>query len=231
MEKYRPSEDGKTVDLFIVSEYLGGSADNMRRDIAARGREALGKNYTEYYRKRFGELDVLSSFASTDDQLQNKLTISESYRLKQAWDEKTGNTKSLTVFADSMDQDTKLPDTIDRKAPLSLNYPMQYHHEQILELPKGWTWLGTAENESIKSTAFDYQRSMAQAEQTVSIRQSVSFNEDSVSVKNLPDFLSKMRDVRDGMNRRFVLSAPAAMNDKDRESRLKNILRDAMDSK
>jgi hypothetical protein len=231
MEKYRPSDDGKTIDLLIVSEYLGGSADNIRRDIAARGREEMGKNYAEYYRKRFGELDVLSPFATNDDQVQNKLTITESYRLKQAWDEKTGSTKSLTVYADSMDQDTKLPDTIDRKAPLSLNYPMQYRHEQILELPKGWTWLGTAENESIKSSAFDYERSMVQAEQTVSIRQSVKFNEDSVPVKNLPDFLSKMRDVRDGMNRRFVLSTPAAMRDQERDSRLKNILRDAMDSK
>lgn len=231
MEKYRPSDDGKTIDLLIVSEYLGGSADNIRRDIAARGREEMGKNYAEYYRKRFGELDVLSPFATNDDQVQNKLTITESYRLKQAWDEKTGSTKSLTVYADSMDQDTKLPDTIDRKAPLSLNYPMQYRHEHILELPKGWTWLGTAENESIKSSAFDYERSMVQAEQTVSIRQSVKFNEDSVPVKNLPDFLSKMRDVRDGMNRRFVLSTPAAMRDQERDSRLKNILRDAMDSK
>ena len=231
VEKYRPSEDGKTVDLLITSEYLGGSADNMRRDLASRGRTEMGKNYTEYYRKRFGELEVLSAFAANDNQLENKLTVVENYRLKHAWDEKTGSTKSLTVFADSMDLDTKLPDTIDRKAPLSLNYPMQYRHEQILELPKGWTWLGSAENESIKSSAFDYERSMSQADRTVAIKHSVNITEDSVSVKNLPDYLSKMRDVREGINRRFVLAPPAAAQDKERDNRLKNILRDAMDSK
>ena len=231
VEKYRPSEDGKTVDLLITSEYLGGSADNMRRDLASRGRTEIGKNYTEYYRKRFGELEVLSAFAANDNQLENKLTVVENYRLKHAWDEKTGSTKSLTVFADSMDLDTKLPDTIDRKAPLSLNYPMQYRHEQILELPKGWIWLGSAENESIKSSAFDYERSMSQADRTVAIKHSVNITEDSVSVKNLPDYLSKMRDVREGINRRFVLAPPAAAQDKERDNRLKNILRDAMDSK
>jgi hypothetical protein len=225
-EKYRPSEDGKTVDLLITSEYLGGSADSMRRDLASRGRAEMGKNYTEYYRKRFGELEVLTPFSANDNQSENKLTIIESYRLKQAWDTKTGSTKSLSVFADSMDQDTKLPDTIDRKAPLGLNFPMEYRHEQILELPKGWTWLGSAETETIKSPAFNYDRSISQAEQTVAIKQSVRFTEDSVSVKNLPDYLSKMRDVRDGISRRFVLSVPSATQDKDRDARLKNIMRD-----
>jgi len=33
------------------------------------------------------------------------------------------------------------------------------------------------------------------------------------------------------MNRRFVMSTPAAMREQERDSRLKNILRDAMDSK
>ncbi|MGH8109896.1 MAG: DUF3857 domain-containing transglutaminase family protein [Arenimonas sp.] len=230
-ERYRPSEDGKTVDLQIASEFTGGSADNIRRELASRGDVEMGKNYAEYYRKRFGDLEVLAPFTAKDDPAGNKLVITESYRLKQAWDEKTGNTKSLSVYADSMDSDTKLPGTIDRKTPLSLNYPMQYQHEQILELPTGWSWLGSAEKEVIKSSAFDYERSMAQAERTVAIRQSVRFTEDHVPIGNLPDFLSKMRDVRDGMSRRFVLSTPAAMQGKDRDARLKNILRDAMDNK
>jgi len=227
-ERYRPSADGKTIDLIITSEYIGGSADSMRRDVISRGRDEMGKSYADYYRKRYGELDLLAPFSVADDQLVNKLIITESYRLKQAWDDKSGATKSLSVFADSMDVDTKLPDTIDRKAPLALNFPMQYQQEQLFELPQGWTWLGNAESEDIKSSGFDYQRSMKQAGQTVAIKQSIRFTQDNVAIGNMPDFISKLRDVRDGMNRRFVLSLPTAAQDNDRDARLKNILRDAI---
>jgi hypothetical protein len=227
-EKYRPSVDGKTIDLSITTEYSGGSADNMRRELVSRGNTEVGKNYAEYYRKRFGELDVLLPFTASDDQATNKLTISESYRLKQAWDEKTGSAKNLTVYADSMDTDTKLPDTIDRRSPLYLNSPMQYQHEQILELPEGWTWLGTAQAESIKASGFDYQRNIAQTGKSIAIKQSIQFKEDSVPTQNLSDFLSKMREVRDGMNRRFILAMPSAVQDKERDARLKNIMRDVI---
>jgi len=124
----------------------------------------------------------------------------------------------------------KFPDTRARKARLYLNFPMQYQHEQVFELPQGWTWLGSKQNEAIKSPAFDYERSIAQNGQSVAIKQSIRFNEDHVAVANLPDFFTKMRDVRDGMSRRFILSLPAAAQDKDRDARLKNILRDVMDS-
>jgi len=227
-EKYQPSIDGKTIDLTITTEYLGGSADGMRRELVSRGNEEVGKNYTEYYRKRFGDLDVLKPFTASDDQTVNKLTIVESYRLKQAWDEKTGSTKNLTVFADSMDADTKLPDTIDRKSPLFLNAPMQYRHEQIMELPDGWTWLGSMQAENIKASGFYYQRNIAQTGKQVAIRQSIEFRQDHVSTQDLPDYLSKMREVRDGLNRRFILSMPAAVQDKERDARLKNIMRDVI---
>lgn len=228
LERYRPSVDGKTVDLTITTEYLGGSADNMRRELVSRGVTEVGKNYSEYYRKRFGDLDVLTPFNTNDDQATNKLVIVENYRLKQAWDEKSGSTKNLTVYADSMDSDTKLPDTIDRKSPLFLNSPMQYRHEQVLELPEGWTWLGSAQTEAIKASGFDYERNIAQTGKTVAIKQSIQFKQDHVSTQNLPDHLSKMREVRDGMNRRFILAMPAAVQDKERDARLKNIMRDVI---
>ncbi len=230
-EKYRPSADGKTMDLLITSEFVGSSADDVRRNIVARGREEMGRGYAEYYRKRFGELEITAPFSVADDQAKNTLIITESYRLKQPWDEKSGSTKNISVYADSMDQDTKLPETIDRQSPLYLNFPMQYQHEQILELPQGWTWQSSGETASIKTTGFDYQRVMEQRGQMVAIKHNIRFNEDHVPTEKLSDHFSKMREVRDGMNRRFVLAMPAASQEKDREARLKNILRDAMDKK
>jgi Domain of Unknown Function with PDB structure (DUF3857)/Transglutaminase-like superfamily len=225
-EKYTPSVDGKIIGLVVTTQYSGGAADNMRRELVSRGRDEIGKSYSEFYRKRFGQLDIAAPFSVNDDQANNALTFIETYHLKEAWDEKTGNTKSLSVYADSMDLDTKLPDTIDRKAPLSLNYPMHYLHEQTLELPQGWSWLSSSQNMAIKANAFNYEQAMGQTGQTVAIKHQIRFEQDHVNTAQLNDYLSKMRDVRDGMSRRFVLSMPNT--DKDRDARLKNILRDVI---
>jgi Domain of Unknown Function with PDB structure (DUF3857)/Transglutaminase-like superfamily len=230
-EKFRPSMDGKSIELLVTSEYLGGSADRMRREFVKRGREDMGRAYADYYRQRFGDLDIVAPLVVSDDQAVNKITIAEDYRLKQAWDEKTGNTKNLSIYADAMDQDTKLPGTMDRKSPIYLNSPMQYEYEHVLELPQGWTWMGSAEKQDVNTAWFNYQRSVQQNKNTVVIKQNIRFTKDYVSVDKLPDFFSNMRDVRNGMSGRFVLSAPSETQDKDRDERLKNILRDVMNNK
>ncbi|WP_460918368.1 DUF3857 domain-containing transglutaminase family protein [Pseudoxanthomonas sangjuensis] len=223
-ERYEPEADGK-VKLSIDTTYEGRSADNARRSFSGTRDDELSRRYAEYYRKRYGDLDVVRAPAISDDRDANRLVVAEQYLLKSPF-AADGRTRALEIYAESLAGAAQLPDSIERSGPVNAGMPAHYRHEVSVRLPERWTVSLLDESEDFHSDAFDYERSLAVKDRRIDVVHDLKVLHRDVPADKVATHLAELRKVRDDLSLRLPLQLPAAEQKHERDARLKALLKD-----
>ncbi|MEJ1096309.1 MULTISPECIES: DUF3857 domain-containing protein [unclassified Pseudoxanthomonas] len=223
-ERYEIPKTGSGVKLSIETVFQGEAADYARRSLASQRADELVRRYSDYYRKRFGELTVVSGAAMVDDRRANKIKVSETYLLKAPFQD-VGAAKAIDLFAESLQSVSALPSSMDRQSPLFFASPSKYSHEIKVVYPKGWQPTFVSDTSSHSSSAFDYQRKLTVGPEEVDVRYDLSVKQRELAVGETSMHINQLRMVRDDISTRlsFALSAPSS--GKEREKRIKALLR------
>jgi len=223
-ERYDVPKNGNEVKLSIETVYQGESADFARRSLTSQRADELARRYSDYYRKRFGELSVVSGAAMEDDRQANRIKLNETYLLKAPFQD-VGAAKAIDLFAESLQSVATLPSSMVRQGPLDFALPGKYSHEIKVVYPKGWkpTFVGDASSHS--SSAFDYQRKITVEPDQVDVRYDLSVKQRELAAGETSLHIDQIRMVREDLSTRlsFALSAPSS--GKEREQRIKALLR------
>lgn len=227
-ERYVVQAEGKGLRLDIATQYAGWSADQVRRALDEERIEDRARRYSEYYGKRFGDIKSLQTPVIEDDRAHNVVTIREAYLLADPW-LRDGDGRSLDVEADSLSAVTALPGRSERNGPLYFARPGRYVHEVSIEAPKDWVARFSPENERVESAAFVYNRTLEQTDKSARLRLEMDIRERELSLAQVPDHVSSLRKVKEGLSSRFRYRAPASAKAAEREARLRSLLQDAME--
>lgn len=228
-ERYDAAQDGK-VRLFIDTTYEGVPADNARRSFSGTRNDELSRRYAEYYRKRFGELDVVKAPVIRDDRDANRLFVAEQYLLKTPFGDQ-GRTRALEVYAESLSSPTQLPASTQRTSPVSVGLPTHYRHEISVHLPERWTTPLSDEAEKFHSDAFDYERTLVVKDRRIDVVHDLKVLKRDVSREKVATHLSELRKARDDLSLRLTLQSPLAEQRQERDARLKALLKDVSEEK
>jgi len=227
-ERYEPSEDGRQARLIIETAYRGGSADSKRRSFAGARPEEVSRRYAEYYRKRFGEVAVISAPVIKDDREANTLQVSEAYLLKSPF-EVDGGIRALDVYAEGLSVPAQLPDSMERTGPLNLGMPAHYRHEIEVRLPARWVSTLGDESLSMHSDAFKYERAVSVKDRSVRVVYDMDVLAKEVAADKVVPHLDELRKVRDSLYARVPLKQVAGQQSQDRDARLKALLKNAIE--
>ncbi|HEY0659829.1 MAG TPA: DUF3857 domain-containing transglutaminase family protein [Lysobacter sp.] len=227
-ERYEPSEDGSEARLIIETAYRGRSADSRRRSLAGARPEEVSRRYAEYYRKRFGEVTVISPLVIKDDREANTLEVSEAYLLKSPF-EVDGGIRALDVYAEALSMPAQLPDSMERTGPLNLGVPAHYRHEIEVRLPARWVSTLGDESLSMDSDAFKFERAVSVKDRSVQVIYDMDVMAKEVAADKVVPHLGELRKVRDSLYARVPLKQVAAQQDQDRDARLKALLKNAIE--
>lgn len=226
-ERYEPLVDGTQVRLSIDTTYEGKSADSMRRSLSAQRVEQLSSRYAEYYRKRFGDIDVAVPLSIKDDQEADRLQVSERYLLKAPF-KADGRSRVLEIYAEAVAGPTVLPASMQRSAPVAMGMPAHYRHRISVSLPERWTTPLGDEAEKFQSDAFAYARELKVKDRGIDVIHDLRVLERDVPAGKAVAHLSELRKVRDDLSLRLTLSVPLAEQEQkqERNARLKALLKD-----
>lgn len=222
-ERYDAAHDGK-VTLSIDTIYEGVPADNARRSFSGTRNDELSRRYAEYYRKRFGELDVVKGPVIRDDRDVNRLLVTEQYLLKEPFGDQ-GRARALEVYAESLSSPTQLPASTQRTSPVSVGLPAHYRHEISVHLPERWTTPLSDEVEEFHSDAFDYERTLVVKDRRIDVVHDLKVLKRDVSREKVAAHLSGLRKARDDLSLRLTLQSPLAEQKQERDARLKALLK------
>lgn len=228
-ERYEAQRDGKQVKLVVETTYLGRSADDMRRSLSGARKEEIERRYAEYYRKRFGDVDVVDSSVK-DDREANRLSVAEQYVLKSPF-ESDGRVRALDVYAESIDAPTRMPDAIARTSPLYVGMPAHYRHEIQVRMPERWTSSLVDESHDYRSEAFAYQRSLTVKDRQIDLVHDLNITSRDIAADKVAPHLGELRRTRDDLSARLSLRLPDGDQRQERDARLKALLKDIGEGK
>jgi hypothetical protein len=229
VERFTPSADGREVGFEVETRYTGSSADYQRRNTLSERGDELARRYSEYYRKRYGELEALGEPVIDDDPARNQLRIRERYRLKSPFENGSGGVRTLEVFAEALQSASTLPSSLDRTGPLGYAARGRYRHEVDVQLPERWKPGFVEERIDRSSSAFGFQRKVEVGETSVKLVYEIKVEREELAVDNVAAHLEALRKVRDDLSANLRFSIPAAVDAQQREDRLRKLLRNAMD--
>jgi hypothetical protein len=226
VERYLPSEDGRDVRLEVSTTYQGVYADMRRRSLAGERVEDRARRYADYYRKRFGDLRVISDPVAADDRAANVVRIDEAYTLLAPFASDGGGTRRLDLRADVLDEIATSPPTIARDGPLDFAQPGRYTQEVHVRIPSRWQPKFGAESEEIAGKGFDYARSARTDAKEAVLTYRIEVKQRDIAAADVAAHLERLRNVRESLGASLRFGMPAAVDAQARAERLRGLLRD-----
>jgi hypothetical protein len=226
-EEYAPSNDA-TMQLVVRSTYRGAWADATRREVAGRAHEELQKQWTDYYSRLLDGATAVENFVVADNEATNELVITERYLLPALWRSGGTSTNFVDLDAYGITQRLNLNVSPDRKSPLALYHPAKLEHTTRLTPPAGSHLKLVSESSRVDTAAFDYSRELEVKENSMVLANRVVSKADHVPATELPEYLARLKQVRNGVATRVSIEFQDA-SASPRNERLRRVLNDLLE--
>ncbi|MFC5570075.1 DUF3857 domain-containing protein [Lysobacter yangpyeongensis] len=227
-ERYEPSDDAASARLSIRTVYRGPSADEARRGFASARPEETSRRYADYYRRRFGKLTVAAAPVFKDDLQANVLEVVEEYVLASPF-EADGSLRYLDLYAEALGTPAQLPSSMERVGPLDLGMPAHYRQEVDVRIPERWVSTLGDETLDVESDAFKFTRDVSVEDRSVKVVFDMKVVDREVAGDKVGPHLAELRKVHDNLYARVTMKPAPAVRSKDRDARLKALLKNAIE--
>jgi transglutaminase-like putative cysteine protease len=231
VERWQPSEDGESAELTITTTMTGALADGARRVISSEGAEAMSRRFAEFYRRVFGEVEVVEPLAARDDEAVNRVELVERYRLPQPWSVEAGGERGLDVSADSILEAAQLPRWTARQSPLALGDPLRISHSIEVALPRGWSVSDTVSELEVQGKGIKFERKSRPGKELLVIDESFERALSEVGVEHVAEHIAARRRIVEAASFRLVLAVPSKERARSRDERMRQLMRGILDER
>lgn len=130
---------GKPARYTVQTTTRGMAADSMRQAFGSQSRDALEKQYLNYYAGRFGDVRPVAPYVVADDPAANELWVTERYEIGRFWQTAQGTERreAEVVVPELLDY-LRQPSQLVRKSPLAIAYPVDLSSVTEVKLPTAW---------------------------------------------------------------------------------------------
>lgn len=228
-ERFVVGEGGTDVELTVRAVYTGHSADVARQSLASQRRSDLSRRYADYYRGRYGDLDVVAPLELEDDRKENRVVVTETYRLADPF-RGSAALRAIDVEGETLLGITALPTTVDRDGPLAFaTVPATYRHEVEVEVPGAWRPAFAAASVAHASPAFTYESELAPTGSGGRMAYTLEVLDTEVDGEAARTHVGQLRRVRDDLSTRLSFHAPPVrIAEDERKRRLEALLKETM---
>lgn len=141
----------------VATTAHGAAAESLRASLDMNSREALQKQYLNFYSNYFGAVDVTAPLAVEDDVQGNRLTVTEHYLLKEFWKRSDGQARvDGQIEVPDLSEHLRRPASLVRHAPLALSHPARLDLVTEVQLPGAWNI--KPETANVEDAAFRFKR-------------------------------------------------------------------------
>lgn len=204
-ERFQVTRFEAPVELQVVSTHRGNRADWQREYFASRNRAEIGHAYINYYARQWPGIELRAPVEIEDDERHNRFVVREHYRIPDFWDREK-NTLVASLRAGAIREFIKLPDTIARRAPLSLAYPVELNHTSILELPPRMPVAGEDETVEFKDPHLAYRVATHHSENRFEVTHNLQTRADHVAAGEVGAYVRQLNAIWEHMT--YVYYAP-----------------------
>lgn len=202
----------KPVGYTVTTIYEGSEADSTRANLASRNLVDLQKNYLNWYASYYPHISVAAPLDVEDDEVNNRLTISEHYQIADIATLSEKDSKH-TVAISTVDFDSlfNVPDVTIRKSPLALGFPLTVDQTTEVLLPSEWPV--KPEKHHVDDPAFTFDQDIRLDGLRLVITDHYQSLVNEVAAKDMPRYLASLARARDALDYSLYWIDPAPSAD------------------
>ena len=193
LETYAMNEIGGYVTLEVKSQFYGDEADDMRSYVKSTTKDEIHKNYLNFYAKDYSEISLKKDVEFTDDKVENVITSTEEYLLKNFWTLEPEKGKTAYLYARVLSGYLLKPETKLRTMPLAIRYPREIFQTIKIYVPEEWNIEDYRKD--IESDGFVYRSSVLYNNKIITLRYSYKTKTSYIETENTADHINKMDEV------------------------------------
>lgn len=158
-ETYTVADFLGTAELAVETVYSGRHADSLRDYFQSSSRQAIEKDYREYYAEDFPIVEIGGDIETEDDETNNRFTVRERYHLGDIWTASTTDEGYIECgfHARSIVEELSTPSDRLREMPFLVDHPVSVRHRITLNLPRDLGF--DDESAAVQRDPLDYQYS------------------------------------------------------------------------
>jgi transglutaminase-like putative cysteine protease len=200
---------GKPMTMQVTTVYQGESAESMRAHLAGRSRDTVQHDYLNFYANYYPGVTLDKPFTVSDDDANNRLTISEYYRLGDLWKRSDPDKRfELSIQSPEIDSELHAPESTVRSGPLALLYPFMVTSVTEIRLHKDWN-LDIAPG-AVEDPAFRFSYDTSTAGSVVKMTERLEFRADQVPADRVAAYVTQVKRARDTLGIGLYLPDHAA---------------------
>lgn len=138
---------GQPATYTVQTFYTSRSADYIRRQTANNSKQEVQKNYLKFYADKYPSIRLDKEMAIEDDEVANRITITEAYLIPEIWEKQEGSNKlKATIIPQDLSSYLIGPDTTQRTMPFGISHPINVRQTTKVLLPESWD-IETSQNQ------------------------------------------------------------------------------------
>jgi transglutaminase-like putative cysteine protease len=200
-----------TASFDISTVLREADADSMRSRMRCTTVTALGKEYFEYYRKKYPGLRVQKPLVVKDERTADVYTIDESYEIDTPFEKNDVGEWKFTVNAYLVTERTVAPAKAERHTPLERPFPLQVRHEIVAYLPA--TWKINDDVVRVKDPAFEYESTVRFRDGRLDLQYDLRNTSDHVTVPAFQEFTRNLAKANDAAYFTFTEAEEQALSE------------------
>jgi len=189
----------KPVKFTVTSRYSHDEAEWQRQKLADQRLADIQDKYLNYYARIYPGIEITDAMQVDDDEANNLITVREHYLIPDYWEHEEGRLYS-SFYGSTIGDYTRLPKTINRKMPLSQNYPLQIRHSAILQYPEDIAFEDIDDEEVIEDGGMKYIVRSSYKNRRLRVDYIYHALSDAVMPEEVKDHLALRRKVNDSLH-------------------------------
>lgn len=206
-EIFNISDLNDRVQLKVVTDYCGSSADDTRSDFKNTSNYELRKNYRNYYAPYFKNITA-DSLTASDNEKTGVFTTTEYYTLDSIWGT-SAFMKKASFEPYVINGIMKKPDAVTRTMPFSLRYPAHYTEEIEINLPEVWSLKQS--RHSNETSAFKLTADYSSTGKRMVLKYDFESLKDHITPDEVADYLRQLNKAEEGIA--YTLTSTATEDD------------------
>jgi transglutaminase-like putative cysteine protease len=194
----------------VETTYLGAEADRMRGWLARTSKDEVTRQYLNFYKDDYPNVDVAEPFVVVDDREANQVVVIEKYLLDPAFvaDDEDGEDHYFEINPNAIWLAARAPKTVVRTSPLQLDHPTNVRYKAVVLLPEPWP-IEDSHN-SIATKAFTYRSAVRYQHNTVTAEYEFKTQLNDIPAAEVAEHGRKLEAVRHDASYSLSYSTAAA---------------------
>lgn len=193
IESYDITYDS-TSELSVTSTYKGADANIYRGRLSQTSLSDMKSYYEDYYASLCDcKVEMDQDLQTTDDTVNNIITIKEHYKLRGIWQQNDG-ISYIQTYCQSIYDNLTNPEDADGNKPINLSYPNDIEHTIILNLPDSWEI--DQEKGRVQSKYYDFSYNISRlGSQTVTLNYEIQTLSDHIPSKDVAKYQEDYKEI------------------------------------